>query len=62
MTVEHPPSVVTVATRRGASSRFLVHMRYVIGLSIVFGVLTWRSGDVHHGADLVIHALIGLTR
>ncbi len=32
-------------------------MRYVIGLSILLGVLTWRSGDVQHGTDLLIQAL-----
>jgi len=43
-------------------SRPLPQMRYVIGLSIVLGVLTWRSGDVQHGTDLVIQALAQLIR
>jgi hypothetical protein len=37
-------------------------MRYVIGLSVILGVLTWRAGDVQHGSDLLIQALAGLTR
>jgi hypothetical protein len=37
-------------------------MRYVIGFSIVLGVLTWRSGDVQHATDLLIQALAQLIR
>jgi len=37
-------------------------MRYVIGLSIVLGLLTWRSGDVQHATDLFTQALAQLTR
>jgi hypothetical protein len=37
-------------------------MRYVVGLSVVLGVLTWRSGDVHHATDLLIQALAQLLR
>jgi hypothetical protein len=33
-------------------------MRYVIGLSIVLGLLTWRSDDVHRTTDLLLGALV----
>jgi hypothetical protein len=35
-------------------------MRYVIGLSAVLGLLTWRSEDVHRSADLIVAALARL--
>jgi hypothetical protein len=37
-------------------------MRYVIGLSIVLGVLTWRSGDVQNATNLLVDALGSLVR
>ena len=37
-------------------------MRYVIGLSVFLGLLTWRSGDVQNASDLLIQAVSQLTR
>jgi hypothetical protein len=37
-------------------------MRYVFGLSVMLGVLTWRTDDVSRVADLAVHALSQLLR
>jgi len=40
----------------------VIAMRYVIGLSAVLGVLTWRSADVAQGTDFAVQALGQLLR